>query len=108
MLSPAGTSLGLALLVVAFPFHVEPLAEERMSDRIVVYSVTADAEPDADVAKRLQEKGVEIIEKQPHMFLLSGDRQAIGQVVRAARGWSVSGETKVPPPNTRERILKRP
>ena len=79
-----------------------------MSDRVVVYSVAADAEPDAEVARRLREKGVEIIEQQPHMLLLSGDPQAIGQALGAARGWRIGGETKVPPPRTRERLLKRP
>jgi hypothetical protein len=79
-----------------------------MSERIVAYSVTADAEAEAEVVKRLQEKGVEIIERRPHMLLLSGDPQTIGQALGGARGWRAGGETKVPPPSTRGRVLKRP
>ena len=79
-----------------------------MSERVVAYSVTADAESDAEVVKRLQDKGVEIIERQPHTLLLSGDLQTIGQALGGVRGWLISGETKIPPPSTRERVLKRP
>ena len=79
-----------------------------MSERVVAYSVTAEAESDTEVVKRLQEQGVEIIERQPHMLLLSGDPQTVSQALGSARGWRVGGETKVPPPSTRERVLKRP
>jgi hypothetical protein len=79
-----------------------------MSERVVAYSVTADAETAVEVVKRLQDKGVEIVERQPHMLLLSGDLQTIGRALGDARGWRVGGETKVPPPTTRERVLKRP
>jgi hypothetical protein len=79
-----------------------------MSDRVVVYSVAADAEPGAEIARRMREKGVEIIEQQPHMLLLTGDPQTIGQALGGARGWKVGGETMTPPPRTRERVLKRP
>ena len=79
-----------------------------MSERAVAYSVTADAEAEAEVVKRLQDKGVEIIERQPHMLLLSGDPRTIGQALDGARGWRVSEETKIPPPSTRQRVLRRP
>ena len=79
-----------------------------MSERVVAYSVTADAENDVEVVKRLQDKGVEIVERQPHMLVLSGDPQTISEALGGARGWRVSGETKVPPPTTRERALRRP
>jgi hypothetical protein len=79
-----------------------------MSDRVIVHSVAADAEPVDEVAQRLRDGGIEIVEQQPHMLLLSGDRQAVGRALGAARGWSVSGLTTVPPPRTREQVLKRP
>ena len=79
-----------------------------MNDRMVAYSITADAEASADVVKRLAGKGVDIIDQQPHALLLSGDREAIGQALDGARGWRLGAETKVPPPKTRQRVLRRP
>lgn len=79
-----------------------------MSERVVVHSVAVNSKPDAEVARRLRENGVEIIEQQPHMLLVSGDRQTIGRALGDAHGWSVSALTTVPPPRTRERVLKRP
>jgi len=79
-----------------------------MSERLVVHSVAADAEPNADIARRLRDGGVEIVDQQPHMLLVSGDRQTIGRALENVRGWKVSELTKVPPPRTRERVLKRP
>lgn len=79
-----------------------------MSERMVVHSVASDAEPDAEVFQRLHAGGIEVIEQQPHMLLVLGDRQAIARALDGARGWSISALTSVPPPRTRERVLRRP
>ena len=79
-----------------------------MSDRVVVYSATSDSEAAGSVAARLRARGVEIVEEQPKMLLVSGATDAISHVVGGARGWNVSAETKVPPPSTRKSVLKPP
>jgi hypothetical protein len=79
-----------------------------MSERVVVHSVEANAEAGTEVARRLRDKGIEIIEQQPNMFLVSGDHQAVGDALGGARGWHVSPLTKTPPPSTRQRVLKPP
>ncbi len=79
-----------------------------MSERMVVHSVSADAVADEDVARRVQAEGVQIIERQPHMLLVEGDRPAVARALNDARGWSISPLTTVPPPSTRERVLRRP
>jgi hypothetical protein len=79
-----------------------------MSERVVVHSVEADAEPGTEVAQRLRANGVEIVEQQPNMFLVSGDHKAVGAALGGARGWKVSPLTTVPPPSTRQWVLKPP
>jgi hypothetical protein len=79
-----------------------------MAERLVVHSVVPDAEAYTEIARRLREGGVEIVEQQPHMLLVSSDRQTVDRALGNVRGWSVSALTTVPPPRTRERVLKRP
>ena len=79
-----------------------------MNERMVVHSVSADAEGDAEVARRLDAQGVKIIEQQSHMLLVEGDKPRIVGVLTGVRGWKVSPLTTVPPPRTRERVLRRP
>jgi hypothetical protein len=79
-----------------------------MSERMVVHSVAADAEPGADVARRLHAGGIQIVDQQPHMLLVEGDKPAIARALNNARGWSISPLTTVPSPRTREEIRRRP
>ena len=79
-----------------------------MSERMVVHRAAADAEPDADVARRLHAGGIKIVEQQPYMLLVEGDRSAIARALNNARGWSISPLTTVPPPRTRESVRRRP
>jgi hypothetical protein len=79
-----------------------------MSERMVVHSVSADAEADAEVAQRLHAGGVLVIEQQPHMLLVEGDKPKIVGVLNHVRGWTVTPLSTVPPPRTRERVLRRP
>lgn len=79
-----------------------------MSDRVVVHSVKCDAAPATDVLQRLRDKGIEIIEQQPHMMLVLGDLQTVSQALGVALGWTVSKLVTTPPPSTRERVLRRP
>jgi hypothetical protein len=75
---------------------------------LVVHSVTADAESEATVVERLTAGGVVILDQQPCTLLVEGDRQAIVQALGDLHGWSISPLTTVPPPQTREHVLKRP
>jgi hypothetical protein len=79
-----------------------------MGERIVVHSVTDDAEADGEVTRRLKNAGIDIIEQQPHMLLVEGDHQAVRRALGDIRGWVVSPVTETPPPRTRERVLKKP
>jgi hypothetical protein len=79
-----------------------------MSERMVVHSVSANAELDTAVAQRLHAGGVQVIDQQPHMLLVEGDKATIFRALNDVRGWTVSPLTTVPPPRTRERVLRRP
>jgi hypothetical protein len=79
-----------------------------MDDKVVVHSVAADAEPAEAVAGKLRSGGVEIMDQQPHMLLVSGTKEAVGRVLGKTRGWSVTELTKVPPPRTRVGIRRKP
>jgi hypothetical protein len=79
-----------------------------MSDRTVVFRADPNSEPSEKVAARLRAGGVEIVEEQPNMLLVAGAKQIVSKALGDARGWSLSPETKVPPPSTREKVLKPP
>ena len=79
-----------------------------MASRVVVHSNQADAEAVEKITVRLRAHGVEIVEEQPHMLLVSGSKETVGQALGDARGWSVTDLTTVPPPSTRQRVLKEP
>jgi hypothetical protein len=79
-----------------------------MGDRVVVYSVAADADSAGGVAQRLRSNGVKIIEEQAHMLLVCGDKETIARAIKDTAGWSVSELRTVPPPQTRPRVLKKP
>jgi hypothetical protein len=75
---------------------------------MIVHSVAADALADEEVVRRLNAGGIQIVEQQPHMLLVIGDRATIERALSDAPGWSITPLTSVPPPDTRERVLKRP
>ena len=77
-----------------------------MSDRTVVFRADPNSEPSEKVAARLRAGGVEIVEEQPNMLLVAGAKRIISRALGDAQGWSLSAETKVPPPSTREKVLK--
>jgi hypothetical protein len=77
-----------------------------MSDQTVVYRANPNSEASDKVAARLRAGGVEIVDEQPDILLVNGARQIVSEALGNAAGWSVSGETKIPPPNTRLKILK--
>ncbi len=79
-----------------------------MADRVVVHSVEADAETVKEVSGRLRSRGIEIVEEQPHMLLVSGSKDIVGRALANAHGWKVTELTAVPRPKMRERILKSP
>ena len=77
-----------------------------MSDQTVVYRAHPDSEASDKVAARLRAGGVEILDEQPDILLVNGARQIVSEALGNAAGWSVSGETKIAPPNTRMKVLK--
>jgi len=79
-----------------------------MSDRTVVYRADPNSEPSDKVAARLRAGGVEVLNEQPHILLVNGASHAVSQALGDVAGWSVSAETKTPPPTTREKALKPP
>lgn len=79
-----------------------------MADRVVVHRFAADGETAEDIVARLRTAGAEILETQPHMLLVSGARDAIAGALSGARSWRISDVETVPPPSTRERVLKPP
>jgi hypothetical protein len=79
-----------------------------MSDRTVVFRANPNSETSDKVAARLRAGGVEIVEEQPNMLLVTGAEQTISKALGEAEGWSLSTETKVSPPSTQQTILKPP
>jgi hypothetical protein len=79
-----------------------------MADRVVVHRFAPDGETAEDIAARLRTAGAEILDSEPHMFLVQGARDSIGRALSGARSWRMADLQTVPPPGTRERILKPP
>ena len=79
-----------------------------MTDRLVVHRFAPDGETAEDIAARLRSAGAEILETQPHMMLVQGARDLIARALGGARSWRMTDLQSVPPPGTRERILKPP
>jgi hypothetical protein len=86
--------------------------DERISsgmkrDRTVVYRAGSSSESTDKVVGRLRAAGVEIVDEQPHMLLVSGAKKNISKAVDDAEGWSITGETTVSHPPTRETIRRK-
>jgi hypothetical protein len=79
-----------------------------MSERTVVYRADPNSESSDKVASRLRAGGVEIVDEQPNMLLVTGAKQTISKALANSEGWGLTAETKTPPPSTREKILKPP
>jgi hypothetical protein len=79
-----------------------------MTEHTVVFRAKTGSEASDKVAARLRAGGVEIVEEQPNMLLVNGARQTISDALGNAEGWSLTAETKAPPPSTREKVLKPP
>jgi hypothetical protein len=79
-----------------------------MSDHTVVFRAKPDSETSDKVAARLRAGGLQIVEEQPNMLLVAGAKQAISKALGDTAGWSLSAETTVPPPSTRQKALKPP
>jgi hypothetical protein len=79
-----------------------------MAERTVVFRADPNSESSDKVASRLRAGGVEIVEVQPNMLLVTGAKQTISKALANSGGWSLTAETKTPPPSTREKILKPP
>lgn len=79
-----------------------------MAERTVVFRAGPNSEPSDKVASRLRAGGIEIVEEQPNMLLVTGAMQTISKALGDAGGWKLTAETKTPPPSTREKILKPP
>ena len=79
-----------------------------MADQTVVFRAKPDLEAADKVAARLRAGGVEVVDEKPNILLVNGASQIVSKALGDAAGWSVSGQTKVPPPSTREKVLKPP
>ena len=79
-----------------------------MDTRSVVHMVGPDSEPVSGVAARLRTQGIEIVDEQPNMLLVSGSKNAVADALGEARGWSVSEVSTVPLPRTRPQVLRKP
>ncbi|HEV7409914.1 MAG TPA: hypothetical protein VGO01_15650 [Bradyrhizobium sp.] len=79
-----------------------------MSDHTVVYRAGPNSEASDKVAARLRAGGVEVLNEQPNILLVNATSHAVSQALGDVAGWSVSAETKTPPPTTREKALKLP
>ena len=79
-----------------------------MAERTVVFRADPKSESSDKVASRLRAGGIEIVEQQPNMLLVTGARQAISKALADSGGWSLTAETRTAPPDTREKILKPP
>jgi len=69
-----------------------------MSERTVVFSAGPNSETSEKVAARLRAQGIEIVDEQPNMLLVSGARPAISKALGDSGGWKLTAETKVAPP----------
>jgi hypothetical protein len=79
-----------------------------MADQTVVFRANPDSEASDKVAARLRAGGVEVVDEKPNILLVNGASQIVSKALGDVAGWSVSGQTKVPPPSTREKVLKPP
>ena len=79
-----------------------------MDTRSVVHMVGPDSEPVSGIAARLRTQGIEIVDEQPNMLLVSGSRNTVADALGEARGWSVSEVSTVPRPRTRPQVLRKP
>ena len=78
----------------------------NMAERTIVYRAHPNSQTSEEVASRLRAEGIEIVDEQQNMLLVNGAMKTIGKALRGAEGCSLSAETKTPPPNTREKMLK--
>lgn len=79
-----------------------------MAERSVVFRADPNSESSDKIASRLRAEGIEIVEEQPNMLLVTGARQTISKALANAEGWRLTAETTTPPPSTREKVLKPP
>jgi hypothetical protein len=76
-------------------------------DRVVVHSVAPSADSADQVVLRLRSRGVEIVEEQPHMLLVSGTKETVGDALGDVRGWKVTDLVTVPRPRTRVSVSRK-
>jgi hypothetical protein len=79
-----------------------------MAERTVVFRADPNSESSDKIASRLRAGGIEVLEEQPNMLLVTGATQTISKALANAGGWKLTAETKSPPPDTREKVLKPP
>ena len=77
-----------------------------MAERTIVYRANPNSEASDKVASRLRASGIDIVDEQQNMLRVNGAIPMISKALGDAAGWSLSSETKTPPPKTREKILK--
>jgi len=78
-----------------------------MTNRVVVYKTGAESEPTEGVVGRLRSGGIKVLDQQPHMLLVIGDKGAVTSALGELRKWQVREETLAPHPRTHPEILKK-
>jgi hypothetical protein len=62
-----------------------------------------------EAARRLDvERGIAVIDEKPSALLVEGDADVISAVARRLDGWRTFALERIPPPDTRQRVLKKP
>lgn len=79
-----------------------------MGDRTVVFRADPDAETSDRLTERLRASGIEILDQQPNMLLVSGAAKSVKDALGDAKGWNLSPESTIPQPETRVRAVKPP
>jgi hypothetical protein len=79
-----------------------------MTTRAVVHRLGDDSEPVDNVTSRLRSGGIQVLDQQPHMLLVTGSKDSVSSALGELRGWKVSEVTTIPHPSTRPEVLKKP
>ncbi len=79
-----------------------------MNDRTVVFRADPDSEASDTLSARLRAGGITILDQQPDMLLVSGAENSVKKALGDIKGWSLSAETRTPPPQTRVKAMKPP
>ena len=79
-----------------------------MPNPTIVFRSEPRSDESSEMAARLREHGVTVLDEQANMLLVAGPAKPIKEVVGAAQGWSLTRDTTIPLPDTRQCVTKSP